>query len=64
MARTELSSSSIDPFIPSVLAEMETGAAPETVDAWQDYARRGELKAAILEVMEGINADMRRRALT
>lgn len=40
------------------------GAAPETVDAWQDYARRGELKAAILEVMEGINADMRRRALT
>lgn len=40
------------------------GAAPETVDAWQDYARRGELKAAILEVMESINADMRRRALT
>ena len=40
------------------------GAGPETVDAWQDYARRGELKAAILEVMEGINADMRRRALT
>lgn len=40
------------------------GAAPETVDAWQDYARRGELKAAILEVMESINTDMRRRALT
>ena len=40
------------------------GAGPETVDAWQDYARGGELKAAILEVMEGINADMRRRALT
>lgn len=40
------------------------GAAPETVDAWQDYARRGELKAAILEVMESINTDMRRRVLT
>lgn len=39
------------------------GAAPETVDAWEEFARRGELKATILEVMEDADADMRRRVL-
>ena len=28
---------------------IEAGASPETVNAWQDYASRGELKATILE---------------
>jgi len=42
---------------------IEAGAPPETVDAWQDYARRGELKAIMLEVMEDAEADARRRAM-
>ena len=39
------------------------GASPETVGAWQNYARRGELKETILEVMEEVNADTRRRVM-
>ena len=39
------------------------GAAPETVDAWRDYVSRGELKSAVLEVMEDAEADMRRRSM-
>ena len=35
---------------------IEAGASPETVNAWQDYASRGELKATILEVMEEADA--------
>ena len=42
---------------------IEAGASPETVNAWQDYANRGELKATILEVMEEADADVRRRTL-
>lgn len=42
---------------------IEAGALPETVDAWQDYARSGALKATILEVMEDAEADMKRRAM-
>lgn len=42
---------------------IEAGASPETVDAWQDYARSGALKATILEVMEDAKADMKRRAM-
>lgn len=47
-----------------VHVHVEAGALPETVDAWQDYARRGELKAVVLEVMEDAEADARRRAMT
>lgn len=42
---------------------IEAGATPETVDAWQDYARRGELKAVVLEVMEDADVEARRRTL-
>ena len=42
---------------------IEAGASPETVNAWQDYASRGGLKAAILEVMEEADADTRRRVM-
>lgn len=42
---------------------IEAGALPETVNAWQDYVSRGELKSAVLEVMEDADADMRRRAM-
>lgn len=42
---------------------IEAGASPETVNAWQDYANRGELKATILEVMEEANADRERRVM-
>lgn len=42
---------------------IEAGASPETVNAWQDYADRGELKATILEVMEEADADMKRRVM-
>ncbi|MBD5098125.1 MAG: phage tail tape measure protein [Clostridiales bacterium] len=42
---------------------IEAGASPETVNAWQDYANRGELKAVVLEVMEEADADMRRRVM-
>ncbi len=42
---------------------IEAGASPETVSAWQDYISRGELKTAVLEVMEDADADARRRAL-
>lgn len=42
---------------------IEAGAPPETVNAWQEYANRGELKATILEVMEEADADVRRRTL-
>lgn len=42
---------------------IEAGASPETVNAWQDYVSRGELKSAVLEVMEDADADMRRRAM-
>ena len=42
---------------------IESGASPETVGAWQDYASRGRLKAAILEVMEEADSDMRRRSM-
>ncbi len=42
---------------------IEAGASPETVNAWQDYASRGGLKAAILEVMEEAGADTRRRVM-
>ncbi len=40
---------------------IEAGAQPETVDAWQDYARRGELKAMVLEAMQDAEADAGRR---
>ena len=40
---------------------IEAGASPETVDAWQEYARSGALKATVLEVMEDAEADRRRR---
>ena len=42
---------------------IEAGASPETVNAWQDYANRGELKATILEVMEEAEADKNRRVM-
>lgn len=42
---------------------IEAGASPETVNAWQDYVSRGELKAVILEVMEDAEEDARRRVL-
>lgn len=42
---------------------IEAGASPETVNAWQDYANRGELKAVVLEVMEEADADMKRRVM-
>ena len=42
---------------------IEAGASPETVNAWQDYANRGELKATILEVMEEADADRERRVM-
>ena len=42
---------------------IEAGALPETVDAWQDYANRGELKAVVLEVMEEADADIKRRVM-
>lgn len=42
---------------------IEAGALPETVDAWQDYAKRGELKELVLEIMEDAEADARRRAM-
>lgn len=42
---------------------IEAGASPETVDAWQEYARSGELRATILEVMEDAEADARRRTM-
>ena len=42
---------------------IEAGASPETVNAWQDYASRGELKAVVLEVMEEADADMKRRVI-
>ena len=42
---------------------IEAGASPETVNAWQEYANRGELKATILEVMEEADADMKRRVM-
>lgn len=40
---------------------IEAGASPETVDAWQEYARSGALRATVLEVMEDAEADRRRR---
>lgn len=40
------------------------GASPETVRAWQDYADRGELRETILEVLEDVETDARRRAIT
>ena len=40
---------------------IEAGASPETVDAWQDYARRGELKSMVLEAMQDAEADAGRR---
>ena len=42
---------------------IEAGASPETVDAWQEYAGRGELKAVVLEVMEEADADRKRRVM-
>ncbi len=39
------------------------GASPETVRAWQDYADRGELRETILEVLEDVETDARRRAI-
>ena len=42
---------------------IKAGASPETVNAWQDYANRGELKATILGVMEEADADVRRRSM-
>ena len=42
---------------------IEAGASPETVNAWQDYANRGELKAVVLEVMEEAEADKNRRVM-
>lgn len=42
---------------------IESGAQPETVDAWREYASRGELKAVVLEVLEDAEADMNRRAM-
>lgn len=46
-----------------VHVHVEAGAAPETVNAWQNYASSGELKAVVLEVLEDAEADMKRRAL-
>lgn len=43
---------------------IEAGASPETVNAWQDYASRGELKAVVLEVLEDAENDARRQAMT
>ena len=43
---------------------IESGAQPETVDAWQNYANSGALKATILEVLEDAEADARRRGMT
>ena len=40
------------------------GASPETVRAWQDYADRGELRETILEILEDVETDARRRAIT
>ena len=42
---------------------IEAGAQPETVNAWQDYVSRGELKSTVLEIMEDADADTRRRAM-
>ena len=42
---------------------IEAGASPETVDAWQDYARRGELKSMVLEAMQDAEADAGRRVM-
>ena len=42
---------------------IEAGALPETVNAWQDYANRGELKAVVLEVIEEADADRERRMM-
>ena len=43
---------------------IEAGASPETVSAWEEYARSGALKAVVMEVMEDAEADARRRAMT
>ncbi len=42
---------------------IEAGASPETVDAWQDYVSRGELREVILETLEDADADLRRRSM-
>ena len=42
---------------------IEAGALPETVNAWQNFASRGELKAVVLEVMEEAEADRKRRVM-
>ena len=39
------------------------GASPDTVNAWQEYVSRGELKDAVLEVMEDATAEIRRRTM-
>ena len=43
--------------------QIAAGAAPETVRAWQDYANGGELRETILEILEDVETDARRRAL-
>ena len=41
---------------------LEGNAAPETVQALEDYVRRGELRDVITGVMEDIQTDARRGA--
>ena len=43
--------------------QIAAGAAPETVSAWQDYANGGALRETILEILEDVETDARRRAI-
>lgn len=42
---------------------IESGADPDTVSAWQDYAAQGGLQQAVLNALDAIRADRERRTL-
>jgi len=50
------------PVVVEIHIHLEGSAAPETVQALEDYVRRGELREAVEDAMENIQIDARRGA--
>ena len=54
-------SGSSAPINVEIHIHIEGSATPETVQVLENYVSRGELQTAVLEVMESVQADARRR---